>query len=202
MAKAWRKRQSRDPYFRRAKAEGYRARSAYKLLQIQEKHGLISPGDAIVDLGAAPGGWSQVASELVGPQGRVVAVDLAEMESLSGVTVLQADMQGPETIPQIRAALGGTADVVLSDAAPQVTGIRVTDHARSIGLAEAALHIGSQVLRPGGHFVVKVFEGGDFPAYLRVVRGAFGSAKPYHPPASRQESRELFVVARSFRGSS
>jgi 23S rRNA (uridine2552-2'-O)-methyltransferase len=200
MSEAWRKRQARDPYFRRAKAEGYRARSAYKLLQIQEKHKLIRPGDVILDLGAAPGGWSQVASQLTGERGRVVAVDLTEIEPLPGVVSLQADMLSPDTLPRIADALGGLADVVLSDAAPQVTGIRVTDHARSIYLAEGALEIARHVLRPGGHLVVKVFEGGDFPEFLRVVRRAFRSAKPYQPAASRQESRELFVVARSFQG--
>jgi 23S rRNA (uridine2552-2'-O)-methyltransferase len=200
MSEAWRKRQSRDPYFRRAKAEGYRARSAYKLLQIQEKHKLIRRGDVVLDLGAAPGGWSQVASQLVGDQGNVVAVDLAAMEPLPGVMSVQADMLDPDTLPTLLEALGGLADVVLCDAAPQVTGIRVADHARSIHLAEGALEITRHVLRPGGHFVVKVFEGGDFPAYLRMVRRAFRSAKPTHPAASRQESRELFVVARAFRG--
>jgi 23S rRNA (uridine2552-2'-O)-methyltransferase len=200
MSEAWRKRQSRDAYFRRAKAEGYRARSAYKLLQIQEAHTLIRPGDVILDLGAAPGGWSQVASQLAGERGRVVAVDLAAMEPLPGVVSLQADMLDPDTLPTLLEALGGLADVVLSDAAPQVTGIRVTDHARSMSLAEGALEIARHVLRPGGHLVVKVFEGGDFPEFLQEVRRAFRSAKSTHPAASRQESRELFVVARGFRG--
>jgi 23S rRNA (uridine2552-2'-O)-methyltransferase len=200
MSEAWRKRQSRDAYFRRAKAEGYRARSAYKLLQIQEAHTLIRPGDVILDLGAAPGGWSQVASQLAGERGRVVAVDLAAMEPLPGVVSLQADMLDPDTLPTLLEALGGLADVVLSDAAPQVTGIRVTDHARSMSLAEGALEIARHVLRPGGHLVVKVFEGGDFPEFLQEVRRAFRSVKSTHPAASRQESRELFVVARGFRG--
>ncbi len=196
----WRRQQTRDPYFQRAKTEGYRARSAYKLLQIQEKYELIHPGDRVLDLGAAPGGWSQVASQLAGESGQVVALDLEVIVPLPGVVTLQADMLDPANLPIILDALGGPADVVLSDAAPQVTGIRATDHARSIALAEGALELALQVLRPGGHLVVKVFEGSDFSVFLHDVRRSFRFARPYHPPASRHESRELFVVAQSLRG--
>lgn len=191
----WRRHQEKDPYFRRAKAEGYRARSAYKLLQIQDRFRIIRRGNVVVDLGAAPGSWSQVARELVGPEGRVIAVDLAPMEPLEGVIALQGDITDPATWTQLEEAAGGAVDVVLCDAAPSTTGIQVRDHALSIGLAEAALALAMRLLRPGGHFVVKIFEGGDFPNFLTQVRKAFRSAKVYHPPASRKESKELYVIA-------
>lgn len=193
----WRKQQAKEHYFRQAKAEGYRSRSAYKLIQINERFQLIRRGDRVLDLGAAPGGWSQVAAKLVGSEGYVVAVDLQPMEPIPGVTILTGDMTSSETQEAIRAAAKGPFDVVLCDAAPQTSGIRDRDHARSVELARAALNLALEHLRPGGHLVVKVFEGEDLPPYLTEVRQRFATAKLHSPPASRQESREIYVVAKA-----
>lgn len=195
----WRKDQHRDRYFRQAKEEGYRSRSAYKLLQINERFQLMRQGDRVLDLGAAPGGWSQVASRLVGLQGRVVAVDLVPMEPMEGVTVITGDMTDAQVQERIRAVAGEPFDVVLCDAAPQVSGIRDRDHALSIELAEAALELARRHLRSGGHFLVKVFEGEAFGDYLAQVRCYFAAVKAHHPPASRDESREMYIVARGLR---
>ncbi|HIC93563.1 MAG TPA: RlmE family RNA methyltransferase [Anaerolineae bacterium] len=199
MGREWRRQQQRDYYFRKAKEEGYRSRAAYKLLQINRRHKLIRGGDVVLDLGAAPGGWSQVAAKLVGPQGTVVAVDKVAMEPLPGVTFVQGDLTAPDLAERIR-ALVGTVDVVLSDAAPSTSGVRLRDHALSIALAQAALRVARALLKPGGHLVVKAFEGEDFPAFLAEVRRHFRSVKPYSPPASRRESAEVYVVAKGFRG--
>ncbi len=199
MGRDWRRQQQRDYFFRKAKEEGYRSRAAYKLLQINERYKLIRKGDVVLDLGAAPGGWSQVAAKLVGPQGTVVAVDKAAMEPLPGVTFVQGDLTAPDLAERIR-ALVGSVDVVLSDAAPPTSGVRVRDHALSIALAQVALQVARALLKPGGHLVVKAFEGEDFPAFLAEVRRHFRSVKPYSPPASRRESAEVYVVAKGFRG--
>lgn len=199
MSTHWRKKQSQDRYFRQAKEEGYRARSAFKLIQMNETFKLIRRGDRVLDLGAAPGGWSQVARELVGPEGQVIALDIAAMEPIPGVMILQGDMNSPQVQEEVIKAAGGEMDVVLCDAAPSVSGLRDRDHALSIELAESALHVARQLLRPGGSFVVKVFEGESFPAYLQEVRRSFATVKPHHPPASREESREIYVVARGYK---
>lgn len=191
---AWRQEQGRERFFRKAKEEGYRARSAYKLLEIAERFHLIRPGSAVLDLGAAPGGWSQVVARLAGPGARLVAVDVAEMAPIPGVTVLRCDITAPECLQQIRKALGGPADVVVSDVAPSTSGIALADHARSIDLSTAALAIARQVLRPGGAFVVKVFRGPDFDAYVAEVRRAFQTARTVVPEATRKESKEAYVV--------
>ena len=198
MGRDWRRQQQRDYFFRKAKEEGYRSRAAYKLLQINQRYKLIRKGDVVLDLGAAPGGWSQVAAKLVGPQGTVVAVDKAAMEPLPGVTFVQGDLTAPDLAERIR-ALVGSVDVVLSDAAPPTSGVHVRDHALSIALAQAALRVAQALLKPGGHLVVKAFEGEDFPAFLAKVRRHFRSVKPYSPPASRRESAEVYVVAKGFR---
>jgi 23S rRNA (uridine2552-2'-O)-methyltransferase len=195
----WRKSQAKDRYFRQAKEEGYRSRSAYKLLQMQERFALIRSGDRVLDLGAAPGGWSQVAARLVGAQGRVIAIDLLPMEAIPGVLVFQGDMTSTEAQGKIRAAAEGQVDVVLCDAAPPTSGIRDRDHARSIELAESALQTARELLRPGGHFAVKVFEGELFPQYLAEVRRSFTSARAHSPAASRDESREMYIVAKQFK---
>lgn len=196
----WREQQQKDPYFRKAKTEGYRARSAYKLLQIQEKFHLLRPGGVVVDLGAAPGSWSQVAAGIVGATGRVVALDLQEIAPLPGVTILQGDMTDPAVQARVVETAGGRADVVLSDAAPFTSGIKLQDQARSLTLARAALAVAQTLLRPGGHLVIKIFEGPDLPTFLKEVQQRFQSARIHAPAASRQESKETFIIAQGYRG--
>ncbi len=195
----WRKQEGQDKYFQQAKREGYRARSAYKLLQIQERFNVIRRGDVVVDLGAAPGSWSQVAGRLVGKQGKVVALDIQEMEPVPGVTFLQGDMTDLLVQDMVIEAVGGRADVVLSDAAPSTTGIKLRDHVLSMDLARAALAVAQQLLRPGGNFVVKVFEGEDLPGVIHAVKMAFRHVKVNKPAASRAESWEQFIVARNLK---
>ena len=196
----WRKRQGQDRYFRQAKEEGYRARSAYKLLQIQEKFQIVRRGDVVVDLGAAPGSWSQVLVKQVGPQGRVIALDLQAIEPIAGVTTLQGDMTDPEIQSAIVEAAGGRADVVLSDAAPSTTGIKLRDHVLSIELARAAFGVARRLLVPRGNMVLKVFEGEDLPPLIRDVKMAFHPVKVHTPAATRNESWESFIVARGYKG--
>jgi 23S rRNA (uridine2552-2'-O)-methyltransferase len=195
---SWRQEQANDPFFRRAKAEGYRARSAYKLLEICEKYQVIKPGQAVLDLGAAPGSWSQVAFERVGPSGKVVAIDLQIMAALPGVESYVGDIRDPSVLTTVKNALGRSADVVLSDIAPQSSGVGVVDQARSIELAEHTFSIASGVLRSGGAFVVKVFRGEDFDRFIAAVRKQFYKVNVVIPEATRAESRESFVVARGF----
>jgi 23S rRNA (uridine2552-2'-O)-methyltransferase len=190
----WRENQREDPYFQQAKAAGYRARSAYKLLQIQEKFHLLRRGQRVLDLGAAPGSWSQVASQLVGPSGQVVAVDLQAIDALPGVVAVQGDMTTAEVQAQILEATGGTVHVVISDAAPNSTGVRLRDHVLSVELVRAALDLSRQVLRPGGHLVAKVFEGEDLPQLISDLRQVFEKVKPHYPAATRREGREVFLV--------
>ncbi len=196
----WRKHQQRDRFFQQAKSDGYRARSAYKLLQIQEKFHVMRRGDVVIDLGAAPGSWSQVAARLVGKKGRVVALDLQEIAPIPGVIVLQGDMTSPEVQAQAIAAAGGPVDVVLSDAAPFTTGVKLRDHVLSMELGHAALEVARQVLRPGGNLVIKVFQGEDLPPLVRAVKLAFHPVKLHVPPATRKESWEQFIVAQGFKG--
>ncbi|MFP4343872.1 MAG: RlmE family RNA methyltransferase [Anaerolineales bacterium] len=196
----WRQQQHQDKYFKQAKAEGYRARSAYKLLQIQDKFNLIHKGDVVVDLGAAPGSWSQVAARLVGKKGRVVALDLQPLEPIPGVTILQGDMTELAVQDAIIESVGGRADVVLSDAAPFTTGVKLRDHVLSMELARAALVVAQELLRHGGSFVVKLFEGEDLPGVIHDVKMAFHPVKVHKPSASRKESWEQFIVARGYKG--
>lgn len=195
---SWRREQGRDKFFRRAKAEGYRARSAYKLLEIADKYRLLRPGQTVLDLGAAPGSWSQVAAERVAPKGKVVAVDLEPIARLADVETLVGDIREASTLAALEQALGRPADIVLSDVAPRVTGILVTDQARSIELANSALAAATRTLRPGGAFIVKVFRGEDFDQFLNAVRRHFKKVNVSIPQATRAESREAYVVARDF----
>jgi 23S rRNA (uridine2552-2'-O)-methyltransferase len=195
----WRKRQSTDPYFQKAKEEGYRARSAYKLIQIQRKFRILRKGQSILDLGAAPGSWSQVASKIVGDTGKVIAVDLLPIEPIPGVIALQGDIAASETQAQMIEAAGGQADVVLCDAAPNTSGIRERDHALSVTLACAAFDVAQRSLKAGGHLVVKVFEGQDLPQLIADLRRRFGLVKPHYPQATRRESREIYLVCVGFR---
>jgi len=194
----WRRQQAQDPYFRRAKEEGYRARSAYKLLQIQERFHILHRGDTVLDLGAAPGSWSQVATRLVGSGGLVIAVDLQPIEPVEDVLTIQGDMTSAEVQEKLATAAGGPVDVVLSDAAPNVSGIRLRDHAFSIALVYSALDIAQRLLRPGGSFVAKVFEGEDFAQLLVDLRGHFQRVKPFYPDATRREGYEIFVACQGF----
>ncbi|MDQ1261008.1 MAG: rRNA (uridine2552-2-O)-methyltransferase [Euryarchaeota archaeon] len=187
-------RDQKDYYYRLAKQEGYRARSAYKLLQINEKFHIIKRGDSVVDLGAAPGGWLQVAAKLSG--GNIVGVDLEGIAPIPGVKTFQADITHESTVNLVKEALGGDADVVICDAAPNLTGAWHRDHAVSVDLARSALKIAKKLLKPRGNFVVKVFQGDLFLDYLNEVRKEFSSVHAHSPLASRKESAETYVVAK------
>jgi 23S rRNA (uridine2552-2'-O)-methyltransferase len=202
-SRQWIARQLRDPYVIRSRREGLRSRAAYKLIEIDDRYGLFRPGLRVVDLGAAPGGWSQVAAERVrSPEGepRVVAVDVAAMEPLPGVAVVRIDALDPHAPQVIRQALGGNpADVVLSDMAAPTTGHRATDHLRTMALCEAAADLARQILAPGGHLLAKVFRGGTEQALLAELKRAFARIHHVKPPASRPESPELYLLAMGFR---
>jgi 23S rRNA (uridine2552-2'-O)-methyltransferase len=196
----WLQRQLNDPYVAAAKREGYRSRAAYKLLEIDQKYHLLKRGARVVDLGAAPGGWTQVAVARVGPQGRVVALDIEAMALVPGAEVLHGDFTAAGAAERLRAALGGPADVVLSDMSPPTTGHAATDHLRIVALTEAALDFAETTLAPGGAFVAKVFQGGAAKHLLERLKRLFAGVKHVKPPASRKESPELYVVATGFRG--
>ncbi len=192
----WLVRQLNDPYVAAAKAQGWRSRAAFKLIELDERFGLLRPGARVVDLGAAPGGWTQVAVQR--GAGRVVALDLLPMERLPGAVLLQGDFVDPAVTAQVVAALGGKADLVLSDMAPNTTGHTATDHLRIMALAEAALEFAAEVLAEGGTFVAKVFQGGSEREMLLRLKRSFGSVRHAKPPASRKQSSELYVVAMGF----
>jgi 23S rRNA (uridine2552-2'-O)-methyltransferase len=194
---AWLQRHVKDGYVRKAKEQGYRARSAFKLLEIDARDRLLRPGGKVIDLGAAPGGWSQVAAAKVGNTGRVVAVDLLEIAPITGVTVLRGDFREPEVRRAVRAALGGSADVVLSDLSPNISGIASADQANAARLAVLATEFSREVLKPGGAFLVKVFQGEAFEEVLAALRGAFGAVATRKPKASRDDSRETYLLARA-----
>jgi 23S rRNA (uridine2552-2'-O)-methyltransferase len=195
----WLERQLNDPYVAAARRAGYRSRAAYKLIEIDDKHRLLRPGLRVVDLGSAPGGWSQVAAERVGAlegRGQVVAIDLVAMAPLPGVTALEGDFMQEAVRARLKALLrDGGADVVLSDMAAQGTGHSRTDHLRIMGLAEAAAEFAFEVLAPGGAFLCKVLQGGSERALLDRLKKAFSSVRHIKPPASRAESAELYVAA-------
>ncbi len=194
----WLERQINDIYASGAREEGYRSRAAYKLIQIDERFGLLRRGARVVDLGAAPGGWSQVAARGVGGA-PVVAVDLREMEPVDGVTVLPGDVREERTVERVREALGGPADLVLSDMASPATGHRSTDHVRTMALAEAAHACAALLLAPGGAFVAKVLRGGTEAVLLAALKRDFERIHHVKPAASRPDSREIYVVATRFR---
>ena len=200
-SRRWLDRHFNDAYVKRAQQEGYRSRAAFKLLEIQERDRILRPGMGVVDLGAAPGGWSQVARRLVGPQGRVLALDILPMEPIADVTFILGDFREASVLEQLRTTLAGTAvDLVLSDMAPNLSGVAAPDQARALYLCERALDLAQLVLKPGGHLVVKAFQGEGFDAYLRQMRGAFAQVLSRKPEASRPESREVYLVAKGFRG--
>jgi 23S rRNA (uridine2552-2'-O)-methyltransferase len=199
-SRAWLERQITDPYVARAKREGFRSRAAYKLAEIDDQYRLLKPGARVIDLGAAPGGWSEVAARRAGPRGRVVAIDILEMKPVAGVEFLQLDFLDETAPGRIKAMLDGKADVVLSDMAANATGHRRTDHLRIMALAEAAAHFAREVLAEGGSFLCKVLQGGTEAALLAALKRDFASVKHVKPPASRTDSAELYLLARGFRG--
>jgi 23S rRNA (uridine2552-2'-O)-methyltransferase len=199
-SRAWLERQINDPYVVRAKREGFRSRAAYKLAEIDDKFHLLKPSARVVDLGAAPGGWSEIAARRVGPSGRVIALDILEMKPIAGIDFLQLDFLDERAPAKLKALLGGKADVVLSDMAANATGHRQTDHLRIMALAEAAALFAREVLAPGGAFVCKVLQGGTESSLLAELKRDFETVKHVKPPASRADSAELYLLARGFRG--
>ncbi|HTH28195.1 MAG TPA: RlmE family RNA methyltransferase [Sphingobium sp.] len=195
----WLERQLNDPYVRRAKADGYRSRAAYKLIELNEKFGLLKGARAIVDLGVAPGGWSQVASKLC-PAARIVGIDLLPVDPLPGVTLLQMDFMDDAAPARLMEELGGAPDLVLSDMAANTVGHTQTDHLRTMALVEAAAWFAIETLRDGGAFIAKVFAGGTDDALLKVLKQHFRTVKHAKPPASRKGSSEWYVVAQGFKG--
>jgi len=188
-----------DFYYRKAKFEGYRSRASYKLLQIQERYRIFQKGDIVVDLGAAPGGWLQVIRQL---DATAIAVDLQQIAPLEGVTFIRADITSPEIVIERIQGIVGQVNVVVSDAAPNLSGVWSLDHARSIDLSSGALKIATGVLKTGGNFVVKVFQGDLFDTFTREVRTHFGFVKSFNPQASRKQSAEIYIVAKRFVGHS
>lgn len=200
-SKAWLKEHREDPYVQQAQREGYRSRACYKLLELQEKDNLIQHGMTVLDLGSAPGGWSQVAAARVGQGGVVIATDILPMESLAGVTFIEGDFTEEAVFRHILIALGGkTADLVMSDMAPNMSGVHAVDQPRAIYLAELALDMAQQVLAPGGAFVAKLFHGEGFDEVYQSARTSFLKVLTRKPKASRPRSREVYMVAKGFRG--
>jgi 23S rRNA (uridine2552-2'-O)-methyltransferase len=195
----WLERQLNDPYVRRAKAENYRSRAAYKLLELDERFGLLKGVKAVVDLGIAPGGWSQVVGRRV-PGARIAGIDLLPTDPIDGVTILQMDFMADDAPDKLREALGHPPDLVMSDMAANTVGHARTDHLRTMGLVEAALQFAVETLRPGGAFVAKVLAGGADSELVAELKRHFASVKHAKPPASRKESSEWYVVAQGFKG--
>ena len=198
--KRWLERQLNDPYVARAKREGYRSRAAFKLIEIDERFKLLKPGQRIVDLGAAPGGWSQVAAKIVGDSGRIVGIDLLEIEPMTGVEFITLDFLDPKAPEILTDLLGGPADLVLSDMAANTTGHKQTDHLRIIGLAETAAEFAREILAPGGSYLAKVFQGGTEGTLLADLKRDFAAVRHVKPNASRADSSELYVLATGYRG--
>jgi 23S rRNA (uridine2552-2'-O)-methyltransferase len=199
-SKAWLKEHREDPWVQQAQREGYRSRACYKLLEIQERDRLIRPGMTVLDLGSAPGGWSQVAAALAGHAGRVIASDILPMDALAGVEFIEGDFTGDEVFAQIVEAIGEKrVDLVMSDMAPNMSGVNAVDQPRSMYLVELALDMARQVLAPGGALVAKVFHGEGFDEVLRATRVSFDKVLTRKPKASRPRSREVYLVAKGFR---
>lgn len=202
-SRRWIERQLNDPYVQRAKREGMRSRAAYKLTEIDDKHLLLKPGKKVIDLGAAPGGWCQVAAHRVESSDeeiRVVGIDYLGMDGMAGVTILEMDFLDDEAPQALMDALGGRPDIVLSDMAAPTVGHRKTDHMRTMHLVEVAADFALKVLRPGGHFLSKTFQGGTEKSLLDLLKANFKSVIHVKPPASRAESVELYLLAKDFKG--
>ncbi len=197
----WLTRQINDPYVMKAKAEGYRSRAAYKLLEIDKRFKILKKGQMVVDLGAAPGGWCQVALEKIGDNGKLVAIDILPFDPIPGATILELDFTDEHAPQKIIDALGEKADVLLSDMAPNTVGHQRTDHLRIIGLVELAVDFAPHILKPGGTFITKVFQGGAGADLMNILKKQFETVKHVKPPASRAESAEVYMVAMGFRNS-
>lgn len=195
----WLERQLNDPYVAEARRRGFRSRAAFKLVELDSRFGLLKAGGRVVDLGAAPGGWTQVAAEKVGPNGRVVACDVNPMDPVPGAETMVLDILDEAAPARLTAALGGRADLVMSDMAAPATGHAATDHLRIVALAEAALDFAEQILRPGGAFLAKVLQGGSEKSLLDRLKKNFQTVRHAKPPASRADSAETYVVAKGFR---
>lgn len=199
-SKAWMQEHVNDPYVQQAKKEGWRSRAAFKLMEIDDKDKLIHPGDVVVDLGAAPGGWSQVAARRVGDRGRVLALDVLEMQGIGGVDFIQGDFREDEVLQRFEALLGERqARLVMSDMAPNMSGVSLVDQARGMYLAELALEFAKAHLRPDGAFLVKVFQGTDYDNFVKAMRDSFASVATRKPKASRDRSAELYLLGRNLR---
>ncbi|MGE8149153.1 23S rRNA (uridine(2552)-2'-O)-methyltransferase RlmE [Pseudomonas frederiksbergensis] len=199
----WLQRHVNDPYVKQAQKDGYRSRASYKLLEVQEKYKLIRPGMSVVDLGAAPGGWSQVTSRLIGGQGRLIASDILEMDSIPDVTFIQGDFTEDEVLGRILEAVGNSqVDLVISDMAPNMSGTPEVDMPKAMFLCELALDLAARILKPGGNFVIKVFQGEGFDAYVKDARQKFDKVQMIKPDSSRGSSREQYMLAWGYRGRS
>ncbi|AZL72232.1 23S rRNA (uridine(2552)-2'-O)-methyltransferase RlmE [Pseudomonas sichuanensis] len=197
----WLREHFNDPFVKQAQKDGYRSRASYKLLEIQEKDRLIRPGMSVIDLGAAPGGWSQVTSRLIGGQGRLIASDILEMDSIPDVTFIQGDFTQDEVLQQILAAVGDShVDLVISDMAPNMSGTPAVDMPRAMFLCELALDLATRVLKPGGDFLIKIFQGEGFDMYLKDVRSKFDKVQMRKPSSSRDRSREQYLLGKGFKG--
>lgn len=197
----WLKEHFDDPYVKLAQKEGYRSRASYKLLEIQEKDRILRPGMTVVDLGAAPGGWSQVTSRVIGEKGRLVASDILDMDSIADVTFIKGDFTEDSVFEQLLDAIGNEGvDLVISDMAPNMSGVKTADQARAMYLCELALDLSLKVLRPGGDFLIKIFQGDGFDAYLKETRDNFEKVVMRKPLSSRDRSREQYLLARGFKG--
>lgn len=204
-SRRWLERHLNDPYVQRSKADGYRSRAAYKLIEINERYDILKKGQKIIDLGAAPGGWSQMAAKIVGSNDihpHVVGIDYLDVDPLPGVTLLKMDFLDDDAPAAIMAALGDEPDLVISDMAAPTTGHRRTDHLRTAHLCEVAAYFAVTVLKPGGHFLTKTFQGGTENELLTMLKKNFRSVHHVKPPASRAESVELYLLARDFKGRS
>lgn len=199
-SREWLERHVNDEYVQRAQADGYRSRAVYKLLEIQQRDQLIRPGQVVVDLGAAPGGWSQVAQTLVADKGAVIALDILPMDAIAGVTIIEGDFREQQPFDKLREALNGRdVDLVISDMAPNLSGMATVDQPRSIYLCELALDFAVQTLKPGGNFLTKIFQGEGFDAYMRQLREKFASVVTRKPQSSRSKSSEVYLIGRDFR---
>ncbi|HIZ50879.1 MAG TPA: 23S rRNA (uridine(2552)-2'-O)-methyltransferase RlmE [Candidatus Pseudomonas excrementavium] len=200
-SKGWLKEHFDDPYVKQAQKDGYRSRASYKLLEIQEKDRLLRPGMTVLDLGSAPGGWSQVVSRVIGEKGRIIASDILPMDSIPDVNFIQGDFTEDAVFEAILAAIGdGQVDLVISDMAPNMSGTPAVDQPRAMYLCELALDMATRVLRPGGDFLIKVFHGEGFDEYFRDMRSRFDKMVTRKPGASRDRSRETYLLARGFKG--